>query len=141
MKIRIKCGGFVIIDVLMALIILLIGVCAVSAGITQWMHADKSIDCIQTAAYLAQDGFEKIRSHCAGNWTLSRLQEKSVSENLIKNGNVFERVVFFRARNDLDASGHLIEAKMLITWTHSGKIQEKIFVTYFAVDVPVNNLR
>jgi hypothetical protein len=133
--------GYILIDVLAASVILAVGICAAMTVVVQWHQADQTVSVIQASGYLAQDGFEGIRAHCAGNWTRRCLEEKSGSERLRRKELEFERTIIFRDRPDLDRDGHLVEALMKITWTTAGRFQEKEFVTYYLVNVPVVNLR
>lgn len=133
--------GSILIDVLLASIILAIGICSAMAVIQQWDKSDREMAGIQAAGFLAQDGFEAIRSHCAGNWTYRCVEEKSGSERLRRNGCEYNRTISLTERADLDAERHLVEARIKISWTVAGSLREKDFVTYYLVNLPVGNLR
>lgn len=134
-------AGFIMVEVLIGTVLLSVGLCSVVVFFAQMQRSQYVMDGIESSAYVAQDTFETIRSRCSGGWTLDRLMQQAGSGQIQRGGLSYDRVVTFRVRHDLDSIGRLIEATVCISWNEGGNRQEKSFVTYYAVDTGIGNMR
>lgn len=140
MKGRGQQGAF-LIDVMMAVCILSIGLLAVMGLFFRISQAGHQLALMEDAAYLAEDGMERLKNHGSETWTQEALMQEAGAESVEKNGVCFIRTILLRTRPDLDPSGHLVEADVQVSWTANNDSSSIVLVTYFAVDTELENLR
>ncbi len=133
--------GAFLIDVMMAVCILSIGLLAVMGLFVRISRAGHQLERMEDAAYLAEDGMERLKNHGSETWTQEALMQEAGAESVDKNGMRFIRTIILRARPDLDPSGHLVEAEVRVDWTENNDSPSIVLVTYFAVDTELENLR
>ena len=133
--------GLILFDVLVGVFVLSVGIVAVVGLFIQAGQAAKQLDRHEQAACLAQDAIERLRNIGSEDWSADSLVTLTGSDNRSVDGVVFERIINFRPRPDLDAAGHLAEMEVQVRWQEHGQAQSYSLLTYFAVDTGLENLR
>ena len=133
--------GALLVDVLIAVFIISVGLLAVLGLFIQVCRNGNELSRHEQAACLALDAMEQWRNLAIEDDSAESLSSVAGSEQLSRDGVIFERVTTYCLRNDLDPQGHLAEVAVLVIWTEGGWQQRYQLLTYFVVDTPLEHLR
>lgn len=133
--------GVLLLDVVVAIFILSVGLLAVVGLFIQVVQAGRALNRHEQAACLALAAMEQWRNLASEDGSAESLATVSGSEQLTKDGTVFERITTCNLRTDIDASGHLAEVAVQVCWRENGQNLRYVLLTYFVVDTGLENLR
>lgn len=133
--------GAILSDVVIAVFILSVGLLAVVGLFIQVAQAGKTLARQEQAACLAQEAMEQWRNLAAEDSSAESLATLAGSEQISKDGLIFERITAYALRTDLDSRGHLAEMTVRVDWSEGGRQQSFALVSYFVVDTSLENLR
>ena len=133
--------GAILSDVVIAVFVLSVGLLAVVGLFIQVAQAGKTLARQEQAACLAQEAMEQWRNLAAEDSSAESLATLAGSEQISKDGLIFERVTAYALRTDLDSRGHLAEMTVRVAWNEGGRQQSFALISYFVVDTSLENLR
>lgn len=133
--------GAILLDVVTAVFILSVGLLAVAGLFIQTGWAGIAMNHEETAVILAQDAMERLRNQDGAEWTVASLSDAAVTDVVTRGGISFARKTVFQPRPDLDSNGKLIEAVVTVAWTERAQPRKTVLITYFAVNLDLENLR
>lgn len=131
---KMRCRGAFLVDVVVACAILSVGLLALAGFFIHAVRSGRELDHLEQASYLAEDRLEQLRN--AGG-----LEPAAGAETIWRGGVEYSRVTALRNRPDLDADGHLLEAEVRVSWRERLTPRTMALVTYFAVDMDLDELR
>ena len=133
--------GAILSDVVIAVFILSVGLLAVVGLFILVAQAGKTLARQEQAACLAQEAMQQWRNLAAEDSSAESLATLAGSEQISKDGLIFERVTAYALRTDLDSRGHLAEMTVRVDWSEGGRQQSYALASYFVVDTSLENLR
>ena len=133
--------GAILAEVLVAAVILAVGLMAVLGLFIQTQRAGTAMKHQQQAVYLANARLEALRNQAGSEWSSADLLDACREETVMMGGVAYQREVNAGYRTDLDGSGNLMEVEVKVRWTEEARESQVVLITYFVVDVELENLR